>query len=81
MTLRDWVAEAGGLSPRVSNMWRTRCFRAPDQKGDGKHPFSRMGTGYVSSIPNDFLMDQELISIFREFNDRITPTPIRVDMR
>jgi hypothetical protein len=44
-------------------------------------PTQKVAAPDVSSIPNDFLMDHELISIFREFNDRIAPTPIRVDMR
>jgi hypothetical protein len=34
-----------------------------------------------TSIPRDFVMEHELISIFIEFNDRIAPTPAGVDMR
>ena len=35
----------------------------------------------VKSVPCDFFMDHEFISIFFEFNDGIAPTPYRVDMR
>src|SRR5262245_1325373 len=59
ITLRDWVAEAGGLSPRVmrthygslgapdlvfeQEVENPDAFRATDQKGDKEYPFPGMG--------------------------------------
>ena len=32
-------------------------------------------------FPGNFLMDHDQLSIFIELDDRITPTPTRIDMR
>jgi hypothetical protein len=36
---------------------------------------------FYDSVPGDFHMNDALIAIFVEFNDRITPAQVRVDMR
>ena len=38
--------------------------------------------GAPFSVPRNFLMDQDQLSIFFiELNERVTPTPIRINMR